>query len=100
MSDEWWEMVEDAALNPASRNIVFRDIAGLSEDAIYICGEVGPGTKPVLRYWDGETLEELKVPVEEAALTGIFIESPDSVWICGREGMLLHGRGVSGTLCI
>ena len=82
--------------DPASRNIVFHDIAGLSEDAIYLCGEVGPGTKPVLCYWDGRTLEELSVPLEEAALTGIHVESPDSVWLCGREGVILHGSRARG----
>lgn len=96
MSDEWWQMIEQSALNPASRNIVFHDIAGLSEDAIYLCGEVGPGTKPVLCYWDGQTLEELTVPLEEAALTGIHVESPDSVWLCGREGVILHGSRARG----
>ncbi|MDO5622924.1 MAG: hypothetical protein Q4G24_15875 [Paracoccus sp. (in: a-proteobacteria)] len=82
--------------NPVSRNIIFRDIAGLSEDAIYICGEVGPGSKPVLCYWDGQTLEELKIPLEEASLTGIHIESPDSIWLCGREGIILHGSRARG----
>lgn len=96
MSDEWWERVEQAALNPASRNVFFNDIQGLSEDAIYICGEVGPGSKPVLCYLDGQTLHELKVPVAEAALTGIYIENRDSVWVCGREGVILHGSWARG----
>lgn len=77
--------------NPASRNIFFNDMQGLSESAIYLCGEVGPGTKPVLCFWDGKTLEELKVPLAEAALTGIYIENEESVWVCGREGVILHG---------
>lgn len=96
LSEEWMEWTTYTALNPASCNIVFHDIAGLSEDAIYICGEVGPGTKPVLCYWDGEVLEELRLPVEEAALTGIHVENRDSVWICGREGVLLHGSRARG----
>lgn len=90
------EYIMNLALNPPSRNILFNDIHGLSEDAIYLCGEVGPGSKPVLCYWDGATLEELKVPMEEAALTGIHIESSDSVWVCGREGVLLHGSRSRG----
>ncbi|WP_299971168.1 hypothetical protein, partial [uncultured Roseobacter sp.] len=63
----------------SNRNVQFFDMQGLSEDAIYICGVSPPGAKPVLCYWDGETLEELKVPLAEAALTGIYIESPDDV---------------------
>ena len=90
------DYVINLALNPPSRNILFNDMQGLSEDAIYLCGEVGPGTKPVLCFWDGETLEELKLPLAEAALTGIYIESPDSVWVCGREGVLLHGSRARG----
>jgi len=96
LSPEWNEWTTWMALNPASRNILFNDMQGLTEDAIYLCGEVGPGSKPVLCYWDGATLEELKVPLEEAALTGIHIESPDSVWVCGREGVLLHGSRSRG----
>lgn len=95
-SPEWKEWIINRGLNPASRDIFFNDIQGLSEDAIYICGEVGPGTKPVLCYWDGQTLHELKVPVTEAALTGIYIENRDSVWVCGREGVILHGSWARG----
>ena len=95
-SDEYVQWRLQRVLNPPSRNILFNDMQGLSEDAIYLCGEVGPGSKPVLCYWDGATLEELKVPMEEAALTGIHIESPDSVWVCGREGVLLHGSRARG----
>ncbi|WP_372574331.1 hypothetical protein [Ruegeria jejuensis] len=96
-TEEWIEWsIADSLRPPASRNILFNDIAGLTEDAIYLCGEVGPGSKPVLAYWNGGTLEELKVPMEEAALTGIYIESPDEVWICGREGVLLHGSHARG----
>ncbi|MFD1882496.1 hypothetical protein [Paracoccus pacificus] len=96
LSPEWQEWVTQRALNPASRNVFFNDIQGLSEDAIYICGETGPGTKPVLCYWDGQILQELKLPVAEAALTGICIENRDSVWICGREGVILHGSWARG----
>lgn len=96
LSEEWFAMTTEMALNPVSRNIIFHDIAGFSEDAIYLCGVTGPGSKPVLCFWDGQTLEELKVPLQEAALTGIHIESPDSVWICGREGVILHGSRARG----
>lgn len=82
--------------DPATRNILFNDIKGMSNDSIYICGETGPGTKPVLCYWDGTTLHELKLPISEGALTGIYIENRDSVWICGREGLILHGSWARG----
>ena len=76
------------------RNISFHDINGLSHDAIYLCGV--EGIKPVLCFWDGSALHELKVHLEEAALTGIHIEHADSVWVCGREGVLLHGSYARG----
>lgn len=76
------------------RNISLNAIKGLTEDAVYICGV--EGTKPVLCFWDGSTLHELRVHLEEAALTGIYIEHADSVWICGREGVLLHGSNARG----
>jgi hypothetical protein len=88
------EWITDAALNPVSRNIYFNDVQGLTEDTIYICGE--ESIKPVLCLWDGTTLRELDCGITEGALTGIHIESPDSIWICGREGILLHGNPERG----
>lgn len=85
-----------AANDPKDRNIIFFDIKGISENALYLSGVVGPGSKPVLCFWDGSTLHELKVNLPEAALTGIYIENPDSVWVCGREGVLLHGSYARG----
>ncbi|MBB4254821.1 hypothetical protein [Rhizobium sp. BK008] len=78
----------------APKNISLNAIKGFSEDAIYLCGSEGP--RPVLYFWDGSELHELKVYLEEAALTGIHIEHVDSVWICGREGVLLHGSYARG----
>ncbi|TCM53174.1 hypothetical protein C8J36_107137 [Rhizobium sp. PP-F2F-G48] len=78
----------------APRNISFNAIAGLSEDAIYLCGE--EATRPILYYWDGTALHEQKVHLEEAALTNIWIEHADSIWVCGREGVLLHGSFARG----
>jgi hypothetical protein len=96
LSPEWQEWVTNSALDPASRDIIFFDVNGTSENAVYLCGVVGPGSKPVLCFWDGSTLHELKVHLTEAALTGIYIENPDSVWVCGREGVLLHGSYARG----
>ncbi|OZI38044.1 hypothetical protein CAL29_06745 [Bordetella genomosp. 10] len=76
------------------RNLSLHDIAGQREDAIYVCGV--EGTKPVLCFWDGGALHELEVPLEEAALTGIHMEHAESVWVCGREGVLLHGSHARG----
>ncbi|MDK4706497.1 hypothetical protein PH562_29945 [Rhizobium sp. CNPSo 4062] len=89
MTPAWFEWVQKRALNPVARQVVFYDIKGLSEDAIYLCGT--ERTKPILCFWDGRELHELNVPLTEAALTGIHIENAESVWICGREGVILHG---------
>lgn len=78
----------------APRRVSFNDVKGLSENTIYLCGE--ESTKPVLCFWDGSTLHELKVHLDEAALTAIYIENEDSVWVCGREGVLLHGSYARG----
>ncbi len=80
-----------AANNPEDRSLILFDVKGLSAKAIYLCGVVGPRTKPVLCFWDGSKLHELDVHPPEAALTGIYVENSGSVWICGREGLLLHG---------
>lgn len=85
----WQEWIIQKARTPVSRNIVFYDIRGFDEDHIYFCGV--ENQKPILCFWDGKTLEELKLPIEKAALTGIYVESSESVWVCGREGTLLHG---------
>lgn len=76
------------------RNISLHDVAGQNKNSVYACGV--DGTKPVLFFWDGTALHELKVHLEETALTGIYIENEDSVWICGREGVLLHGSNARG----
>lgn len=78
----------------APRRISFNDIKGHSENAIYLCGE--EATNPILCFWDGSTLHELKLHLNEAALTGIYIENEDSIWVCGREGVLLHGSYARG----
>lgn len=85
----WKEWIIQKALNPGTREVVFYDIKGLSEDAIYLCGT--ERTKPVLCFWDGSELHEINIPLAEAALTGIYIENAESVWVCGREGVILHG---------
>ncbi|NTF35086.1 hypothetical protein G6L88_23980, partial [Rhizobium skierniewicense] len=87
---EWITNLQQAS----PKNVSLNDIKGLSDNAIYICGE--EGTRPKLFYWDGGELHEQKVYLEEAALTGIFIEHEDSVWVCGREGVLLHGSFARG----
>lgn len=87
---EW--LMESMSKRP--RNIAFHDISVLNEDAIYMCGV--DGTTPILCFWDGAELHELKIHINEGALTGIFIENQDSVWVCGREGVLLHGSYARG----
>lgn len=42
------------------------------------------------------SLHEQKVYLEETALTGILMADEDSVWVCGREGVLLHGSFARG----
>lgn len=83
---------ESRAARP--QNLALHDIAGLGQDAVYVCGV--DATKPFLAFWNGSTVEELKTFLDEGALTGIHVERPDSVWVCGREGVLLHGSAARG----
>jgi hypothetical protein len=76
------------------RNVYFNCIRGISKEQIYLCGE--EGTRPILCFWDGAALHELNTHLPEAALTSIYIESLDSIWVCGREGVLLHGSYTRG----
>jgi len=76
------------------RNLSLHAIAGLHEEAVYACGVTG--TTPLLCFWDGQTLHELDLPLDAAALTGIHVERDDSVWVCGRDGVLLHGSHTRG----
>lgn len=82
------------SMSKRPRNIAFHDVCALRSDAVYLCGV--DATKPILCFWDGSNLRELKVHLDKAALTGIHIENEDSVWVCGREGVLLHGSYARG----
>ncbi len=86
----WGDWIIQQALNPVTREVVFYDLAGSSEDNIYICGT--ERTKPMLCHWDGTTLQELSLPINEGALTDVYVESEESIWVCGREGIVLHGN--------
>ena len=77
------------AREPTFPNYFFNDMAASTEGGIYLCGE--EGNRPALFYWDGATLEKLAVPIAEGALTGVHVEDVESVWVCGREGVVLHG---------
>ncbi|MBB3953043.1 hypothetical protein [Aureimonas jatrophae] len=78
----------------APRSILLNGLGGVSEDAIYFIGE--DGTKPALFVWDGSVLHQLETNVAEGALTDIYVADADNVWICGREGLLLHGSWARG----
>jgi hypothetical protein len=94
-SPEYMDWLTNLLYN-GPREVFLNDMSGLDKDFIYLCGEEPPGTRPILCLWDGTTLHELDCGITEAALTGIYIESPDSVWVCGREGVLLHGNAQTG----
>lgn len=81
--------VTDPARNPFLEPIGFLAIDGLSEDAIYLAGLGGD-----LRFWDGWTLHQLP-GITRNALTDMAV-TPEGVWICGREGTVLHGSAEAG----
>jgi len=67
---------------------LFLFIAGVSEKALYFGGEQAKG---ILYFWDGTRCSRLDLPTEKA-LREILIAPDGTVWICGREGLLLRGR--------
>jgi hypothetical protein len=89
-SPEFIALALDPARNPFSGTTTFLTLGGPSEDQIYIGGLKGD-----LRLWDGTTLRKLDSGTTEA-LTNIFVETPDRIWICGREGTLLRGNARDG----
>lgn len=87
---EWTEWIINQAMTPATREIVFYGFAGTSANDMYFCGT--ERTTPILVHWDGGSVSEVSLPLSEGALTDVFVENTDSIWICGREGLLLHGN--------
>jgi hypothetical protein len=87
---DWLDDFEKAA----PRNILLNACAGTAEDAIFFAGEAA--SAPTLFFWNGRELEELSTGIGKGAYTGIHIENENSVWICGREGLLVHGSRERG----
>jgi hypothetical protein len=67
---------------------IFWSIAGSDEAQVYLAGERGDG---LLRLWDGRIMTVCELPTRKA-LRDIYIGPDGTVWICGREGLLLKGR--------
>jgi hypothetical protein len=67
---------------------IFWTLAGISDNAIYFGGEQAAG---ILYVWDGDRSLACDLPTKKA-LNDIMIAPDGSVWICGRDGLLLKGR--------
>ena len=89
-SPEFIAFALDPTRNPFSATTIFLMIGGPAEDEINVGGLRGD-----LRFRDGTALRKLDSGTTEA-LTGIFVETPDRIWICGREGTILRGNARDG----
>lgn len=81
--------LKDPTRNPFLNPTAFLAMDGFSEDAIYIVGLGGD-----IRFWDGERLNKVDSGTN-AALTNLSL-SDGRVWVCGREGTVLHGNLIEG----
>jgi hypothetical protein len=68
---------------------LFWALAGEAENAIYVCGERTDG---LLYFWDGVRFTACELPTK-GSLRDVLIAPDGVVWICGRDGLLLRGRG-------
>jgi hypothetical protein len=77
--------------------LILNDINGLSDSDLYLCGSmVGhPWQKGRIYHWNGMTLNEVSVRTTNA-LTKIYVQNRDVVWICGRGGQLFAGNARDG----
>jgi hypothetical protein len=69
---------------------LFWALAGTSESSIYFGGEQRTG---LLYGWDGSRARRCNLPTEKA-IRNIVCAPDGTVWVCGREGVLLTGRGL------
>lgn len=69
------------------RDFGFRDIDGFSADDIYACGGEGD-----LFHYDGKQWNEIDCPTN-VSLLSICCAGNGKVYVGGRKGMLLEGRG-------
>jgi hypothetical protein len=77
--------------------LVFYDINGPTEDDIYVVGiAIGhPFQRGRIYHWDGAKVTSFSLRSEDA-LINIFVETPDRIWVCGRDGQLLMGNARDG----
>jgi len=76
--------------HPLPKEIHLHDVNGHDENNIYFVGEGG-----FIGFWNGEQLVPL-ASVANHALTRILVEDERTVWICGRNGLLLRGNRHDG----
>jgi hypothetical protein len=67
---------------------MFWALAGTSETSVDVGGEQAVG---LLYNWDGARLSPCDLPTAKA-VRDILVAPDGTVWICGREGILLAGR--------
>lgn len=83
------EVERQAAERVKSENPrLFWTLAGTSEKSIYFGGEQAKG---LLYFWDGACFTLCDLPTDKA-IRDIMIAPDGTVWICGREGILLKGH--------
>jgi hypothetical protein len=84
-----WEHVgkQITTTDPVSLVTSFEAIDGFSRDDLYAVGRLGE-----IWHYDGKQWERLPSPTN-VILTGVHCASDGFVYICGRTGVVLKGRG-------
>ncbi|MGJ7536150.1 MULTISPECIES: hypothetical protein [unclassified Variovorax] len=96
LGEDAWEHVDHGLLQEpeGEHNLFLNVIDGTDERALYAAGWNSDTNGGLLFFrMDGAWKP---IAVDTAELTGLCIESSDSIWICGHNGVLLHGNQSTG----
>jgi hypothetical protein len=81
---QWTSIADPILTRETARG--FLDMDGSGHDALYAVGYHGE-----IYFYDGTSWQPDDAPTTEH-LTGVRCVGPDDVWVCGRNGVVLHGR--------
>jgi hypothetical protein len=101
-ANSWLHMDEGLLQAPVTtkdtvERIGFTAIDGAHENAIYAIGyKAIDYYPPIVKYFNGQQWFDIKLPEVAERLTAIFVESEQSIWLCGNNGTLLVGNANQG----